>query len=76
METFDSWVGKMPWRRYGNSLPYSCTEKRSGERSLVGHSPWGCKELDTTEELRTVQLERDGGRPRVRWGGTGAGTVN
>ena len=23
----------------------------SGERSLAGYSPWGCKELDTTEQL-------------------------
>ena len=23
----------------------------SGERNLVGYSPWGCKELDTTEQL-------------------------
>ena len=22
-----------------------------GQRSLVGYSPWGCKELDTTEQL-------------------------
>ena len=24
-----------------------------GQRSLAGHSPWGCKELDTTEQLST-----------------------
>ena len=22
-----------------------------GQRSLLGYSPWGCKELDTTEQL-------------------------
>ena len=22
-----------------------------GQRSLVGYSPWGCKELDTTKQL-------------------------
>ena len=22
-----------------------------GQRNLVGYSPWGCKELDTTEQL-------------------------
>ena len=22
-----------------------------GQKSLVGYSPWGCKELDTTERL-------------------------
>ena len=25
------------------------TGKFHGQRSLVGYSPWGCKELDTTE---------------------------
>ena len=24
-----------------------------GQRSLVGYSPWGCKESDTTEQLST-----------------------
>ena len=24
-----------------------------GERNLVGYSPWGCKESDTTEQLST-----------------------
>ena len=23
-----------------------------GQKSLVGYSPWGCKELDTTEQVR------------------------
>ena len=25
--------------------------KSHGLRSMVGYSPWGCKELDTTEQL-------------------------
>ena len=33
----------------GNSLQYSCLEKSNGQRSLVGYSPWGHKEWDTTE---------------------------
>ena len=37
----------------GNSLQYSCLEKSSGQRSLVGYSPWGHKEWDTTEWLST-----------------------
>ena len=36
----------------GNPLQYSCLEN-SGQRSLMGYSPWGCKELDTTECTRT-----------------------
>ena len=31
----------------GNPLQYSCLE--NGQRSLVGMSPWGHKEPDTTE---------------------------
>ena len=33
--------------------PHSSTlaEKSHGQRSLVGYSPWGCKESDTTEQL-------------------------
>ena len=28
---------------------------RNGQRSLAGCSPWGCKESDVTERLRTAQ---------------------
>ena len=28
-------------------------KKSHGQRSLVGYSPWGCKELDMTEQLCT-----------------------
>ena len=29
--------------------PVFLPRKSHGQRSLVGYSPWGCKELDTTE---------------------------
>ena len=32
----------------GNPLQYSCLENPHGQRSLVGYSPWGRKESDTT----------------------------
>ena len=91
----DSWVRKMPWRRYrlptsvfmgfpggsagkesacnagdlglipglgrslgggnGNPLQYSCLKNPQGQRSLVGYSPWDCKESDMTEHLSTAQ---------------------
>ena len=35
----------------GNPLQYSCLENPHGWRSLVGYSPWGRKESDTTERL-------------------------
>ena len=32
--------------------------KSHGQRILVGYSPWGCKESDTTEQLSTQALTR------------------
>ena len=29
-----------------NPLQYSCLEKLHGQKTLVGYSPWGCKESD------------------------------
>ena len=48
---FDPWVRKIPWRRKWQPTPILLPGKFHGWRSLVGHSPWGCKELDTTERL-------------------------
>ena len=48
---FDPWVGKIPWRRKWQSTPVFLPGKSHGKRSLIGHSPWGCKELDMTEQL-------------------------
>ena len=40
---FDSWVGKIPWRRKWQSTPVSLPGKSHGQRSLAGYSPWGGK---------------------------------
>ena len=93
---FNSWVGKIPWRRdklptsvllgfphgsestesaynaedlgsvpelvrsprggHGNPLQYSSLENPHGQRSLVGYSPWSCRESDMTEQVSTAQL--------------------
>ena len=45
--------GRPPGEGNGNSLQYSCLQNPM-ERSLAGYSPWGCKELDTTESLRVL----------------------
>ena len=37
----------------GYPLQYSCLENSMGRRRLVGHSPWGHKQSDTTEQLNT-----------------------
>ena len=40
------------WRRRQWQLtPVFLPGKSLGQRSLVGYSPWGCKESDTTEQL-------------------------
>ena len=48
-------LGRSPAGGHGNSFQYSCLENPNGQRSLVGYSPWGRKELDMTEWLSTAQ---------------------
>ena len=49
-------LGRSPRGGHGNPLQYSCLENPNGQRSLVGYSPWGHKELDVTERLFTCLL--------------------
>ena len=46
-----SLVGNIPWRRKWQPTPVVLPGKSHGRRSLVGYSPWGHEELDTTEWL-------------------------
>ena len=46
-------LGRSPGGGHVNPLQYSCLENPHGQRSLVGYSPWGRKELDMTEQLST-----------------------
>ena len=46
---FDPWVRKIPWRRKWQPTPVFLPGESHEWRSLVGYSPWGCKESDTTE---------------------------
>ena len=48
---FDPWVGKIPWRRAWQPTPVSLPGEFHAQRSLVGYSPWGRKELNMTEWL-------------------------
>ena len=41
---FDPWVRKIPWKRKWQPTPILLPGKFHGLRSLVGYSPWGCKE--------------------------------
>ena len=45
------WEG--PWRRMWQSTPIFLPEEPHGQKSLVGYSPRGHKELDMTEQLST-----------------------
>ena len=45
---FDPQIGKIPWRREWQPTPVSLPREFQGQRSLVGYSPWGHKELDMT----------------------------
>ena len=51
---FDPWVGKISWRRKRQPTPVLLPGESHGRRSLVGYSPWGCKESDMTEQLHGV----------------------
>ena len=46
---FNPWVRKIPWRRTWPPNPEFLPGESHGQRSLVGCSPWGCKESDMTE---------------------------
>ena len=56
-ETQETWVQvqslgwENPWRRKWQPTPVFLPGKFHGQSSLVGYSPWGRKESDTTEQL-------------------------
>ena len=43
--------GRFPWRGKWQPTPVFFPGESHGQRSLVGYSPWGHKESDTTERL-------------------------
>ena len=45
------WQCSVTWRRQWQPTPVLLPGKSHGRRSLVGCSPWGLKESDTTERL-------------------------
>ena len=49
---FDSWVGKIPWRREWLPTPIFSAGEFHVQRIVAGYSPWRCKELDMTELLK------------------------
>ena len=51
---FEPWIGKSPWRRERLPTPVFWPREFHGL-----HSPWGCKELDTTERI-SLSLSLEG----------------
>ena len=51
-------LGRSPGGGHGNPFQYSGLENPHGQRSLVGNSPWGHKEMDTTGQLSTYTHEK------------------
>ena len=47
----DTWVGKIPWRRKWQPPPLFFPGQSHGQMSLVGYSPWGHKNSNTTQRL-------------------------
>ena len=64
--TRETWVLSLCWEEplgggHGNSLLYSCLENPHGQKNLVGYSPWGCKESDTTEVTKHALTDMGAG---------------
>ena len=51
---------RCPGGGHGNPFWYSCLENPQGQMSLLGYSPWGCKESNVTERLSTREKEIHG----------------
>ena len=52
---FDSWFRRIFWSRKWQPTPVFFLGESHGQRSLVDYSPWGCKELDTTQNKLALQ---------------------
>ena len=49
---------KIHWRRKWLPTPVFLSGKSPGQRSLVGHSPWDCKESDIAEHVCIFKIIR------------------
>ena len=54
---FDSWVGKIPWKRAWQPTPVFFPGKSHGQRRLAVYGPQGCKELDLTEPTQHACMQ-------------------
>ena len=58
LHRLDPWVGKIPWRRAWQPTPVFLPGESHRQKSLVGYSPWGRKEGDTTVIESRLRGER------------------
>ena len=54
---FSPWVRKIPWRRAWKPTPVFLPRESHGQKSLEAYSPLGSKEVDTTEELKSLLMK-------------------
>ena len=55
--SFHPWVRNIPWRKSWQPTPEFLHGESHGQKSLVGCSPWGCKELVMTEAMEPWHTE-------------------
>ena len=56
---FDPWLGGFPWRRSWQPNLVFLPGESPWTEEPGGYSPWGHKELDTTERLSTGDIWKD-----------------
>ena len=53
---FHPWFEKISWREKQQLTPVFLPGKSNEQRSLASYSPWGCKELDMTEDAIYIYI--------------------
>ena len=53
---FDTWSGKILWRKKCQPTPVFLPWKSHGQKSRAGYSPWGCKRI--RHDLVTKQQQQ------------------
>ena len=55
---FSPWIRKVPWKRKWQPTPVILPGESHGQRSLVGYSPWACKETRRSDSTTTTTKAR------------------
>ena len=58
------WVRKISFSRKWHPTPVFLPGKSHRQRSLVGYSPWGCKEWDMTEQQSIIEYSQKKKKPK------------